>query len=152
MDAARLHTQGKETPRRPQMAKGKKTRSEYYFDYSLLISVFFLLAFGLVMIYSTSSYEARQVHHNAAHFLSRQAIAVAIGLAGMIVIANIDYHVWRPFAQWGILVTVGLLLLLLIPGVGVEVNGATRWLPLLFGFNLQPAEVAKVCVILFMAN
>ena len=124
----------------------KKVQSEYYFDYSLLFIVLFLLGFGLVMIYSTSSYEAFQDYDgNAAYYLKKQLIATILGLAAMTVVANIPYHFWENFA------VLGYLILLIIP-FGKEGGGATRWLRVPgIGFSLQPAEVAKLCMILFLA-
>jgi cell division protein FtsW len=128
----------------------KKEQTEYYFDYSLLCIVLFLLGFGLVMIYSTSSYEAYQDFGNAAHYLTRQATAIVVGLAAMIVAANIPYHFWERLALVGYVVSF-VLLILIIP-FGIESHNAKRWLPLVGGFNVQPAEVAKLCMILFLAS
>lgn len=128
----------------------KKDPSEYYFDYSLLFIVLFLLGFGLVMIYSVSSYEAYQDYKDAAYYLRKQLIAIIIGLAAMIIMANIPYHFWERFAVLGYVVSV-ILILLIIP-FGVEAGGAKRWLKVPgIGLNLQPAEVAKLCMILFLA-
>ena len=75
----------------------RKEQSEYFFDYSLLFIVLFLLGFGLVMIYSASSYEAFQDFEDAAYYLKKQLVAVIIGLVLMIVVANIPYHFWERF-------------------------------------------------------
>lgn len=130
--------------------KKRKEQSEYFFDYSLLFIVLFLLGFGLVMIYSVSSYEAYQDYSDAAHYLKKQLTAIILGLGAMILVANIPYHFWERFAILGYITSVGLILL--IPFFGVEAGGATRWLKIPgIGFNLQPAEVAKLCIILFLA-
>ena len=126
----------------------RRERSEYYFDYSLLFIVLFLLGFGLVMLYSTSSYEAAQSYGSSTFFLRKQILAVIIGLVAMIVVANINYRFWANFATLAYLTAVGLLLAI-IP-FGKEVNGAKRWL-YIGPFSLQPAEVAKLCMILFLA-
>lgn len=128
--------------------KKKKGQSEYFFDYSLLFIVLFLLGFGLVMIYSTSSYEAAQEYGRSTYFLEKQLFASIIGLVAMIVVANIPYHFWERFALLGYLVSV-VLILLIIP-FGKEANGAKRWL-IIAGISLQPAEVAKLAMILFLA-
>ena len=129
----------------------RKEQSEYFFDYSLLFIVLFLLGFGLVMIYSTSSYEAYQDFGDAAYYLKKQLTNIIIGLAAMIVMANIPYHFWERFALLGYLVSVALILLI-IP-FGMEANGAKRWLRIpVINFSLQPAEVAKLCLILFLAS
>lgn len=128
------------------MASRKKTRfhtSENYFDYSLLFIVLFLLGFGLVMIYSTSSYES------GTAYLKQQAFAVVLGLIAMTVVARVDYHFWEKFAIPAYIVSCVLILLLLTP-LGMTRNGATRWLN--FGISLQPAEVAKLGMIVFLAS
>lgn len=129
----------------------KKEQSEYFFDYSLLFIVLFLLGFGLVMIYSASSYAAFQDYEDAAWYLKKQLIAVIIGLALMIVVANIPYHFWERFALLGYFVSAALIPVVLTP-LGVESHGARRWIKIPgLGFNVQPAEVAKLCMILFLA-
>lgn len=128
--------------------KKKKGQSEYFFDYSLLFIVLFLLGFGLVMIYSTSSYEAAQEYGRSTYFLEKQLFASIAGLVAMIIVANIPYHFWERFALLGYLVSV-VLILLIIP-FGKEANGAKRWL-IISGISLQPAEVAKLAMILFLA-
>ena len=67
----------------------KKEQSEYFFDYSLLFIVLFLLGFGLVMIYSASSYEAFQDFHDEAYYLKKLLVAIIIGLVLMIFVANV---------------------------------------------------------------
>lgn len=129
----------------------RKEQSEYFFDYSLLFIVLFLLGFGLVMIYSASSYEAFQDFKDAAYYLKKQLIAIIIGLAAMIVVANIPYHFWERFAMLGYVVSMALVPLVLTP-LGVESGGARRWIRIPgIGLNLQPAEVAKLCMVLFLA-
>ena len=131
----------------------KKEQSEYFFDYSLLFIVLFLLGFGLVMIYSASSYEAAQSFNgDEAHYLKSQLLAVIIGLVAMIVVANIPYHFWERFATLGYIISMALVPLVLTP-LGVESHGARRWIGIPgIGLNLQPAEVAKLAMILFLAT
>lgn len=133
------------------LIRQRKKPSENYFDYSLLFIVLFLLGFGLVMIYSTSSYEANLQFGNSTYYLKKQAVATVIGLAAMIVMANIPYHFWERFAVLGYLVSGVLILCVLVPGLKYSANGATRWIRI-GGFTLQPAEVAKLCMILFLAS
>ncbi len=135
-----------------QIAKRrKKEQSEYFFDYSLLFIVLFLLGFGLVMIYSASSYEAFQAFKDEAYYLKKQLIAIIIGLAAMIFVANIPYHFWERFALLAYLGSMALVPLVLTP-LGIESHGARRWIGIPgTGLNLQPAEVAKLGMILFLA-
>ena len=76
----------------------KRNPSENYFDYSLLFIVLFLLGFGLVMIYSTSSYEANLQGHESTFYLRKQVMATVLGLVAMIVVANIPYRIYERFA------------------------------------------------------
>jgi cell division protein FtsW len=132
--------------------KRKKEQTEFFFDYSLLFIVLFLLGFGLVMIYSASSYEAQQDFGDASYYLKKQLLAVIIGLGLMIVVANIPYQIWQKFALLGYVLSVVLVPLVLTP-LGVESHNARRWIKIPgTGFNMQPAEVAKLCMILFLAT
>ena len=129
----------------------KKEQSEYFFDYSLLFIVLFLLGFGLIMIYSASSYEAFEEMGDAAYYLKKQALAIVIGMVAMIVVANIPYHFWAKFAGIGYIVSVVLILLVKTP-LGIESHGARRWIRIPgIGLQVQPAEVAKLCMILCLA-
>ena len=150
-----LRTQGGR--RNTGRGRSKKTRgrrgdqSEYFFDYSLLFIVLFLLGFGMIMIYSASSYAAFQTYGDAAYYLKKQALAVALGLVAMLVVANIPYHVWERFAVLGYLLSVALILMVLTP-LGIESHGARRWFKIPgIGMQIQPAEVAKLAMILFLA-
>ncbi len=133
-------------------AAKRKEQSEYFFDYSLLFIVLFLLGFGLVMIYSASSYEAFQTFQDEAYYLKRQLIAVIMGLVAMIVVANIPYHFWERFALLGYLVSMAVIPLVRTP-LGVSSHGARRWIRIPgIGLNIQPAEMAKLAMILFLAT
>lgn len=130
----------------------KKEQTEYFFDYSLLFIVLFLMGFGLVMIYSASSYEAQQEFGSGSFYLRKQLIADILGLVVMMVMANIPYKFWQRFTTLAYFASLLLIPMVLTP-LGVESHGAKRWVGIPgTGFNLQPAEVAKVCMILFLAN
>ena len=131
--------------------RGMRTREESFFDYTLLFDVLFLLAFGLVILYSTSSYIANlEQNGDSAYYLKKQLGATVLGMIAMMVVANIPYHFWERFAALGYFVSVVLILLVLTP-LGIEKNGARRWLNVM-GVSLQPAEVAKLAMILFLAS
>lgn len=127
----------------------RKSNTESYMDYSMLFIVLFLLGFGLVMLYSTSSYMANLSYGDSAWYFKKQLFATILGIAAMFFVSNIPYHFWERFAVLGYIVSV-VLILLIIP-FGIEANGAKRWLRI-FGISLQPAEVAKLCMILFLAS
>lgn len=129
-----------------------KKKDEYFFDYSLLFIVLFLLGFGMIMVYSASSYNAstsQSFNYDAAYFLKKQAFAAILGVVAMFIVAYIPYHFWERFAVLGYGVSAVLILLVLTP-LGIEANGARRWLNL--GISLQPAEIAKLAMILFLAS
>ena len=130
------------------LRRRNKGQQESFFDYTLLFIVLFLLAFGLVMLYSTSSYDGSQ-QGDPAFFLKRQLTSTIIGLAAMMVVANIPYHFWEHFAMLGYVASI-ILILLIIP-FGYEANGAKRWIRVA-GMSIQPAEVAKLGMILFLAS
>lgn len=135
--------------RRP--LKSAKKNEEHFFDYTLLFIILFLLGFGLVMLYSTSSYEAAlDFKGDGAYYLKKQGFATALGLVVMVVVTRIPYHFWERFAELGYLVSVIMILLVKTP-LGITAGGATRWINV-FGLSLQPAEVAKLCMILFLAK
>ena len=126
-----------------------QSSNENFMDYSLLFIVLFLLGFGLIMVYSTSSYEANLDFGDSAYYLKKQLFATILGLVAMIFVANVPYHFWERFAVLGYIVSV-VLILLIIP-FGIESHGAKRWLPI-GPLTLQPAEVAKLAMILFLAS
>ena len=119
-------------------------------DYSLLFIVLFLLSFGLVMLYSTSSYEAAAEYGDSAYYLKRQMVFTIFGLLLMAGVSLIPYTFWKKVSVLAYLVSIGLILLV-IP-FGMEVNGAKRWIRIPgLPMQLQPAEVAKIGVIVFSA-
>ena len=130
----------------------RRERSESYFDYSLLFIVLFLLGFGLIMVYSASSYEAFDDYGDAAFYMKKQLIANLMGLTAMVVVALIPYHFWKKFAGPGYVASAILIVLVKSP-LGVASHGAYRWIRIPgIGFNLQPAEVAKLAMILVLAT
>jgi len=119
-------------------------------DRALLLAVAALTAFGLVMVFSASEVQGWLWFHNAAYYFERQLMWLALGLVLLFAGASVDYHRLRPLA-WPLgIATVVLMVLVLLPHFGVEVNGARRWLRL-GPLQMQPAELAKIAAIVFMA-
>ena len=132
------------------LIRNKIGRRRGLMDYSLLFIVLFLLSFGLVMLYSTSSYEAALEYGDSAYFLKRQLVFTLFGLVLMTGVSFIPYTFWKRVSVLAYLVSVGLIVLV-IP-FGMEVNGAKRWIRIPgLPMQLQPAEVAKIGVIIFSA-
>ena len=127
----------------------KKERVYGHADRSLIFIVLFLVAFGLVMIYSASAYSAVRAGRKANYYLASQLRATILGLLVMAGISRIDYHVLKKLAWPAYIISLILIGLVLTP-LGMTINGARRWLNL--GLSLQPAEVAKVGVIIFFAS
>ena len=119
-----------------------------YFDYSLLFIVIFLVCFGLVMLYSTSSYNAQIKFGDAAFYLKKQLFATALGIAAMLIVSRIDYHFWKHF--WLLAYLAGFGLCTLVMFVGEDYNGSKRWLSL-GPISFQPSELAKLAMIVFLA-
>ena len=131
----------------------KKKRQIKYFDYSLLFIIIFLICFGLVMLYSTSAYDAQLTFKDPTHYLKRQGFAFGLGLTGMFVISRFDYRVWKKFGGVAYLVAILLSTLVLIPGIGIEHNYSRRWLGIPnSSLEFQPSEFAKLAVIMFLAS
>lgn len=120
-----------------------------YFDYSLLAIVIFLVCFGLVMLYSTSSYSALEKFGDSMFYFKRQAVISLLSLFGMLFVACIPYWVYAKWSIWVYGVSFVLMALVLTP-LGIEAYGARRWIQLPFGQQMQPAEVTKIAVILFI--
>lgn len=119
------------------------------YDITLLTALLFLVAFGLIILYSTSAYNGEVKFHDAFYYLKKQAFATGLGVIGMFIVARMDYHIWRNMAFLGYLTAILLAVAVLF--VGEEYNGSKRWLSL-GPFSFQPSEFAKVAVILFLAH
>lgn len=120
-------------------------------DKQFLIIVVLLVAFGSVMVFSAGFVFASKRLDDSFYFIKRQLIYAAIGVLVMILLANIDYALLKRFALPIFIISYILLLIVLIPGVGITKNGATRWLGI-GPVTLQPTEVAKFALILMLAT
>lgn len=138
-------------------AEAKTRKLHSYYDYSLLFIILFLVCFGLVMIYSTSSYNAQRIYGDATHFLSKQALFTGVGILIMLFISKIDYRFYirnlpiirlKPITLLYLL-CMGLQIYVLI--FGVEINGSKRWIDMGPLGRFQPSELTKIAVILFTA-
>ena len=128
-------------------AKARKNDPRDYYDYNLLASVILLTCFGLVMLYSTSAYEAFVEYESDMYFFGKQAIIGAASILIILVGSQFDYHFYAKFS--GLLYVASLALLVITKFMGRTVNGATRWL-YIGPISFQPAELAKLAIILFL--
>lgn len=127
----------------------KLTKKGQFFDYTLLIVILFLLAFGLVMVYSTSSFSALDATGDSSFYFKKQLISTAIGLVFMIIAFVIDYRVWYKLSPMVYIVAILSIFLVLTP-LGRSFNGARRWIGIA-GVTVQPAEIVKLAIIITLA-
>jgi cell division protein FtsW len=124
------------------------------YDRSLAWAALLLASIGLVMVYSASIATAeasRFAGNNAAWFLARHGVFLALALACAIGVFLVPVRIWQTAAPWLFLAGVALLVLVLVPAIGREVNGARRWiaLPLV---SVQPSELMKLAAVLYAAD
>lgn len=128
----------------------KKKKLRRYYDYSLLFTIIFLTVFGLIMIYSSSSYNAQIDGKAPSYFMTRQMYIALAGFAGMIIISKMDYHFFAKFAGLAVIVSYICMILVNFTPLGISRNGKKRWLG--YGnYTIQPAEMVKITVILALA-
>lgn len=128
----------------------KKKKLRRYYDYSLLFTIIFLTVFGLVMIYSSSSYNAQIHGQKASYYMTRQMYIALAGFAMMLIISKMNYHFFAKFTIPAIVVSYACMILVNFTPLGIEVNGKKRWLGTR-SLRFQPAELVKITVILIMA-
>ena len=133
-------------------AADRKRREErpHFMDYATLFLVLFLLGFGLVILFSTSSYRGSMLYGDTTHWLKRQGFFAVIGVILMLMVSRINYH-WLSFK----IIAIGnymfiLALLAATMMIGYASHGSQRWLSL-GPVSFQPSELAKICLIVFLA-
>jgi cell division protein FtsW len=134
------------------ISPGRAPLAEY--DSGVLWAALLLLTFGTVMVYSSSiaiAEAGKFTGGSSTYFLQRHAIFLAAGVFAAMLAFQVPVRVWQQAASWLFLLGVALLALLLVPGLGREVNGARRWLSLGFA-GLQPSEFMKLFVVLYAAD
>ena len=132
-----------------QREKQKKQKPLRYYDYSLLFLIIFLLCFGLVMLYSTSSYYGFTRFNDSAYYVKKQIFATVLGVIGMFILSMIPYQFWMKFATLAYIVAFGLCVAVIF--IGREAKGQSRWLQI-GPLSFQPSEFAKLATILFIAT
>lgn len=119
-------------------------------DLLFLSAVLLLAGLGLVMVYSASSVTALERYQDSWHYLKRQLAFDLAGLVGMFLLMTANYQRWVRWGGWLLGASALGLVLLYVPGLGVRVGGALRWLSF-GGIRIQPAEMAKLSCVLYMA-
>jgi len=120
-------------------------------DRSLVLLTVLLMVTGVVMIYSASAVLAGRQYGDSLFFFKRQMLWAVVGLVAMTVASHVPYEFWNRMALPLVLGTVVLLGLVLIPGIGIELNGSRRWFRL-GPLTLQPSEAARLCAVIYLAR
>lgn len=129
--------------------KKKKYRMKSI-DYGLLCGILLLLFIGIVMVYSSSSYYAlyqKDVYNSDFYFIKEITWSI-VGIAGMFFTMSVDYHIYKKWTPWLVLITLAFLVIVLF--AGADINGAIRWIRL-GPLSFQPSELAKYVVVLYLA-
>ena len=119
-------------------------------DMPLVIVVLILISLGIVMVLSASAPSALADFGNSYHYVITQGIAAILGLIAMMVLSKVDYKIFQKFYWWIYAFSILIIFTVLIPGVGIEVSGARRWIKL--GFQIQPSEITKIGLIISLAG
>jgi cell division protein FtsW len=120
-------------------------------DYLLLASTIALLVLGTLMVYSASFVVAHNEFNDDTYFLVRQLVWIAAGGVGLLLASRIDYRRWRNLSLPIMFVCIGMLVLVLVPGIGTSSYGAVRWIKL-GPVQIQPSEIAKLAMTLYLAD
>lgn len=140
----------KSKKRKTTETRAKKNTKSHYYDYSLVAVIILLTCFGLIMLYSTSAYTAEIDFGDDMYYFKRQAVISVACIGAALVISRIDYHILKYFTTFLYVLSAVLMLLVKTP-LGRSANGARRWLQLGPLPQFQPAEVAKLAVIVCLA-
>lgn len=121
-------------------------------DLPFLLLTILLTVLGLVMLFSASFPSANYETGDPTFYLKRQGLFALLGLAAMVVMSRMNYQKLRRYSVLLVGISLFLLLLVLVPGLGINENGATRWLGKKGVLTFQPSEIAKLAVIVFFAD
>ena len=134
-------------------ATHQKPRIMADFDQALVWSAVLLLSIGLVMIYSASIAiaEAQFGADRAGHYLLRHSAYLGVGLLLGLIAFQVPMQTWQKYVTYLLMTSILLLMLVLVPGIGHEVNGSQRWISL-YVVNIQPSEFMKFCMVLYAAD
>jgi cell division protein FtsW len=134
------------------VARGGVRRDRHEPSYALLLAVMALTGIGVVMVYSASSVRSYFSSADPAAQGLEQLVWAGIGLTGLVVAMRLDFRHLRYLAIPIYVITLGLLVAVLVPGIGAEINGSQRWIIIPGVGTLQPAEFAKLAVVLYLAH
>ena len=151
-DPGQSQARGQSQVRGQSRGQGVRPLAAGRMDLPFLLLTLLLTIMGLVMLFSASFPSANYESGDPAYYLKRQGLFALLGLAAMLAMARIDYHRLRGMAKILMYVSVFLLALVLVPGVGITQNRATRWLGKAGVLTFQPSEIAKLAIIVYFAD
>ena len=122
-----------------------------HYDLPLIGVTFFLICWGTIMVYSTSAVYADLRYQDNSYFLQKHLFHLLVGIAGLMLASSLNYRQWQRLSPWLMLGMLVLLILVLIPEIGTEVKGGRRWIRFA-SFGVQPAELLKVVLIIYVAS
>ncbi len=122
-----------------------------HIDYYLLCICSCLLAMGFIIVTSSSLHLGEKIAGNYLHYPMRQFIHILLGVVVAFIVANIPLKLWEESSGWLFILGLGLLMLVLVPGVGIKVNGSIRWLSIA-GLRIQVSEIVKFVSVVYMAG
>ncbi len=138
--------------RQRQIEAAAKEAGRGPLDLPFLLLTLLLTGVGLIMLFSASFPMAYYETGDPAHYLIRQGVFAIIGIVAMLAIGRINYERYRVAGKYVLAISIGMLVLVLVPGIGITVNNATRWLGFGELFRFQPSEIAKIGVILYFGD
>ncbi len=127
-----------------------KATSYQSMDYALFITTLLLMAIGVMMVYSSSAIFAQENFGHSSYFLKKEVIFTALGVVNILIFRKIDYHLYYKMVYPILILTLFLVALVFLPGIGHSVKGAQRWIRVA-GFSLQPSEFTKIALLIFLA-
>jgi len=146
------HARKAQEQHKKEMARKHYLAGKGSMDIPFLLLALLLTGIGLMMLFSASFPSAYYETGSAGYYFKRQAIFAAAGIVAMLVVGRFNYQRWRGAAKILMVLAIFLLLLVIIPGVGITKNNATRWLGVDGVLTFQPSEIAKLAVIVYFAD
>jgi len=126
-------------------------KGEHEADRPLIFIVGVIIIFGLIMLSSASSVIAYSAHQDSYYFFKHQLFGLVLGLAALWFFSRVDYQIWRKYALWMLIASIGLLFLVFIPGLAGTWGTSRSWISVFGLFSLQPAEFVKITFLLYLA-
>lgn len=149
--AISARNRGPQPTMRPQRPTHRAAAAKGGTFWVLVILVAILCLIGLVMVLSASSIVSLHQYGSPWHFFGRQLVWLGVGTAGFLLALRVDHLRWRRLAPVAMYGSIGLLVAVLVPGIGVTASGASRWLGTSM-LQVQPSELAKLALVLFAAD